>query len=112
MENIKKDEIHRSTPSRQPSAAAAAQRRGQLLGFGALALMLAAIVTLAALGQSWVAGLVATTGGLPVIVPLFVTGQYRPASGKTRTGPMRGPQAAEHEDTAGPPAPDVPSTPE
>jgi hypothetical protein len=112
MENIKRDEIHRSAPRRQPSTAAAAQRRGQLLGFGALALMLAAIVTLAALGQAWVAGLVASTGGLPVIVPLFVTGQYRPTPGKTKTGLLRGPQAAEHKDTAGPPAPDVPSAPE
>jgi hypothetical protein len=54
-------------------------KRGQTLGFGALILMLASIVTLAALGQPWVAGIVATTGGLPVIVALFVTGQYRPA---------------------------------
>jgi len=52
-------------------------KRGQILGFGALVLTLATIVTLAALGQSWVAGIVAT--GLAVIVAIFVTGQYRPA---------------------------------
>jgi hypothetical protein len=53
-------------------------KRGQVLGFGALVLMLATIVTLAAIGQPWVAGIVATTG-LPVIVAIFVTGQYQPA---------------------------------
>jgi hypothetical protein len=53
-------------------------RRGQTLGFGALVLMLATIVTLAAIGQPWVAGIVATTG-LAVIVAIFVTGEYQPA---------------------------------
>lgn len=53
-------------------------KRGQVLGFGALVLMLATIVTLAAIGQPWVAGIVATTG-LAVIVAIFVTGQYQPA---------------------------------
>jgi hypothetical protein len=60
-------------------------KRGQILGFGALVLTLAAIVTLAALGQSWVAGIVAT--GLAVIVAIFVTGQYRP-------GPVHIPEVA------------------
>jgi hypothetical protein len=53
-------------------------KRGQTLGFGALVLMLATIVTLAAIGQPWVAGIVATTG-LAVIVAIFVTGEYQPA---------------------------------
>jgi hypothetical protein len=53
-------------------------KRGQVLGFGALVLMLATIVTLAAIGQPWVAGIVATTG-LAAIVAIFVTGQYQPA---------------------------------
>jgi hypothetical protein len=53
-------------------------KQGQVLGFGALVLMLATIVTLAAIGQPWVAGIVATTG-LAVIVAIFVTGQYQPA---------------------------------
>ena len=53
-------------------------KRGQVLGFGALVLMLATIVTLAAIGQPWLAGIVATTG-LAVIVAIFVTGQYQPA---------------------------------
>jgi hypothetical protein len=41
-------------------------------------LTLATIVTLPAIGQPWVAGIVATTG-LAVIVAIFVTGQYQPA---------------------------------
>jgi hypothetical protein len=53
-------------------------KRGQILGFGALVLTLATIVTLAVVGQPWVAGIVAT--GLTVIVAIFVTGQYQPAS--------------------------------
>jgi len=61
-------------------------KRGQILGFGALVLTLATIVTLATIGQPWVAGIVATTG-LPVIVTIFVTGQYQPA-------PVHVPQAA------------------
>ena len=60
-------------------------KRGQILGFGALVLTLAAIVTLATLGQSWVAGIVAS--GLAVIVAIFVTGQYRP-------GPVHIPEVA------------------
>lgn len=52
-------------------------KRGQLLGFGALVLMLIAIVTLAAIGQPWVAGTVATAG-LAVVVAIFVTGQCQP----------------------------------
>ena len=76
-------------PSRRGDAEArerlAIVKRGQILGFGALVLMLAAIVALAALGQSWVAGIVAT--GLAVIVAIFVTGQYRP-------GPVHIPEVA------------------
>jgi hypothetical protein len=53
-------------------------KRGQILGFGALILTLATIVTLAAIGQPWVAGTVVTTG-LAVIVAIFVTGEYQPA---------------------------------
>lgn len=56
----------------------ASVKRGQILGFGALVLTLATIVTLAAIGQPWVAGIVATTG-LAAIVAIFVTGQYQPA---------------------------------
>ena len=52
-------------------------KRGQS-GIGALTLMLITIVTLAAIGQSWVAGTVATTG-LAVVVAIFVTGQYQDA---------------------------------
>jgi len=74
---------HSALPSR-PGAAEARERlaimkRGQILGFGALVLMLATIVTLAAIGQPWVAGIVAT--GLVVIVTIFVTGQIQPAAG-------------------------------
>ena len=53
-------------------------KRGQTLGFGALVLMLATIVTLAAIGQPLVVGIVATTG-LAVIVAIFVTGEHQPA---------------------------------
>jgi hypothetical protein len=53
-------------------------KRGQILGFGALIITLAVIVTLAAIGQPWVAGIVATTG-LAGTVAIFVTGQYHPA---------------------------------
>jgi hypothetical protein len=49
-----------------------------VLGFAALVLLLGAVVTLAAMGEPWVAGIVATTG-LTTIVPLFVTGQSPPA---------------------------------
>jgi hypothetical protein len=63
-------------------------KRGQILGFGALVLMLAATVTLAVLGQAWVAGILAT--GLAVIVAIFVTGQYRP-------GPVHIPEVAPHQ---------------
>lgn len=69
-------------PSRRRDAEArewlAILKRGQILGFGALVLTLATIVTLAAIGQPWVAGIVATTG-LPVTVAIFVTGEYQPA---------------------------------
>lgn len=57
-------------------------RRGQILGFGALVLMLATIVTLVAMGQPWVAGSVATAG-LAVNVAIFVTGRHPPTSVQT-----------------------------
>jgi hypothetical protein len=50
-------------------------KRGQLLGFGALALMLIAIVALAVMGQPWVAETLASAG-LAVVVAIFVTGRY------------------------------------
>jgi hypothetical protein len=69
-------------PSRRGDAEAcewlAIVKRGQILGFSALVLTLATIVTLAAIGQPWVAGTLATTG-LAVIVAIFVTGEYQPA---------------------------------
>jgi len=82
--------VRRSTlPSRCGDAEAREQlaivKRGQILGFGALVLTLATIVTLAAIGQPWVAGIVAT--GLVVTVATFVTGQYQPA-------PVHTPEAA------------------
>jgi hypothetical protein len=55
-------------------------KRGQILGFGALVLTLTTIVTLAAIGQPWVAGIVATTG-LAVIVAIFVTGSVPTCAG-------------------------------
>ncbi|MFC0107850.1 hypothetical protein [Kibdelosporangium aridum] len=45
------------------------------MGLVALILMLLTIVTLAAIGQPWVAGVVAT--GLAAVVAIFVTGQHR-----------------------------------
>lgn len=60
-------------------------KRGQTLGFGALVLTLATIVTLAAIGQPWVAGILAT--GLAAIVAIFVTGKYQAAT-------MRNPEVA------------------
>lgn len=94
-----------ASPSRREVAEAREQlaivKRGQILGFGALVLTLAAIVTLAALGQSWVAGIVAT--GLAVIVAIFVTGQYRP-------GPVHIPEVAPHE-PARLPQQEMPGTP-
>ncbi len=61
-------------------------RRGQTLGFAALILILATIVTLAAIGQPWVAVTV-TTAGLPVVVAIFVTGRYQPPPDQSaRTG--------------------------
>lgn len=64
----------------------AIMKRGQALGFAALVLMLATIVVLAAIGQPWVAGTVATAG-LALIVATFVTGRYLPA-------PAHGPEGA------------------
>lgn len=93
------------SPSRREVAEAREQlaivKRGQILGFGALVLTLATIVTLAALGQSWVAGIVAT--GLAVIVAIFVTGQYRPS-------PVHIPEVALHE-PAWLPQQEMPGTP-
>jgi hypothetical protein len=69
-------------PSRRRDAEArewlAIVKRGQTLGFSALVLTLATIVTLAAIEQPWVAGTLATTG-LAAIVAIFVTGEYQPA---------------------------------
>ena len=53
-------------------------RRGQVFGFAALVATLIAIVALAALGQPWVAGVLAGVG-LAGIAAVFVTGQYEPA---------------------------------
>jgi hypothetical protein len=47
---------------------------GQALGFAALVLLLGAVVALAAMGEPWVSGILATTG-MATIVPLFVAGQ-------------------------------------
>ena len=62
-------------------------QRGQALGLGALFLTLATVVTLTALGQPWVAGIVAT--GMPVIVAIFVTGKYQPAPAHIREAEQR-----------------------
>ena len=51
-------------------------KRGQLLGFYALALMLIAIVALSGIGQPWVAETLASAG-LAVVVAIFVTGRYQ-----------------------------------
>ena len=92
-------------PSRRGDAEArerlAIVKRGQILGFGALVLMLAAIVTLAALGQSWVAGIVA--GGLVVIVAIFVTGQYRPGPAHIPDVALRQPARLSEQELPGPP---------
>jgi hypothetical protein len=53
-------------------------KRGQAFGFAALLAMLAAIIALAAIGQSWVAGVLAGVG-LAGIVAVFVTGRYEAA---------------------------------
>lgn len=52
--------------------------QGQRYGLLALGLVLAAVVALAALGQPWVAGVLAGTS-LSAIVAAFVAGQYVPA---------------------------------
>jgi hypothetical protein len=77
------DDLYRSISPPRDEATEAPERltiakRGQALGFGALILTLGTIVTLAAIGQPWVAGIVATTG-LATIVAIFVTGTYQPA---------------------------------
>jgi hypothetical protein len=80
-------------------------KRGQALGFGALVLMLATIVTLAAIGQPWVAGIVATTG-LASIVAIFVTGQYQPAPIHTpEVGPRQPVRLPQQELPGAPPPP-------
>ena len=53
-------------------------KRGQAFGLAALVATLIAIVALAALGQPWVAGILATAG-LAGIAAVFVTGRYEPA---------------------------------
>jgi hypothetical protein len=81
-------------------------RRGQILGFGALVLMLATIVTLAAVGQLWVAGIVAT--GLAAIVAIFVTGQYQPAPVHVpEVAPRQSVRLPQQELPGAPPPPDV-----
>jgi hypothetical protein len=70
-------------------------KRGQGLGLGALVLMLWTVVTLAAMGQPWVAGIVAT--GMPVIVATFVTGKYQAA-------PTHIPEAGQREPDRHPPS--------
>lgn len=73
----------------------ALDKRGQTLGFGALVLTLATIVTLAAIGQPWVAGILAT--GLAAIVAIFVTGRFQaaPAHGPVVVASDQSPPAAE-----------------
>jgi hypothetical protein len=51
-------------------------KRGQILGFCALLPTLVTIVLLAAIGQPWVAGIVASS--LTVVVGLFLTGRNLP----------------------------------
>jgi hypothetical protein len=48
--------------------------------------MLTTIVIFVAIGQPWVAGMVATAG-LAVIVAVFVTAQYQPAAFHTPEAP-------------------------
>lgn len=69
--------------------------RGQILGFRALVLILATIITLALIGQPWVAGILATA--LAAIVATFVTGRYNPPSTRVSevTPDDTGPPAAE-----------------
>lgn len=61
-----------------PEGQEAHRPRGQRIGLVALILMLLAIVTLAAIGHPWVAGVVAT--GLAAVVAIFVPGQHRAES--------------------------------
>jgi hypothetical protein len=95
-------------PSRREDAEArerlAIVKRGQILGFGALVLTLATIVTLAAIGQPWVAGIVATTG-LAAIVAIFVTGQYQPAPVHIPEGAPRQPVRLPQQELPGAPPP-------
>jgi len=74
-------------------------RRGQNLGFGALVLILATIVMLAAIGQPWVAGIVATTG-LVAIVTVFVTGECRPSPARSSEHEWRQPSGLAQEESA------------
>jgi hypothetical protein len=85
-------------------------KRGQILGFRALILVLATIVALAAIGQPWVAGVVATTG-LPAIVAIFVTGRYQPSAVHTpevaSRQPVRRPRPELQEAPLPPPSPAI-----
>jgi hypothetical protein len=98
---------HPNVPPQRAEAEEASERlaivmRGQLLGFGALVLTLAAIVTLAAIGQPWVAGILATAS-LTSTVAMFVTGQYQPPHAPNSDAATRLP--------AGPPQQELPGTP-
>jgi hypothetical protein len=105
--------VRRSTlPSPRGDAEAreglAIVKRGQILGLGALVLTLATILTLAAIGQPWVAGIMTTTG-LPVIVAIFVTGQYQPAPVHIpEVAPRQPVQLPQQELPGGPPPPREP----
>jgi hypothetical protein len=79
-------------------------KRGQILGFGALILMLATIVMLAAIGQPWVSGIVATAG-LAVIVAIFVTGDYQPVPVHIPEVATRRPVRLPQEEVPGAPPP-------
>jgi uncharacterized membrane protein YphA (DoxX/SURF4 family) len=68
-------------------------KRGQLLGFCALALMLTTIFALAAVGQPWVAETLASAG-LAVVVAIFVTGRYQGDSKESKLVEARASAAA------------------
>lgn len=70
-------------------------KRGQLLGFYALALMLVAIVALAVIGQPLVAETLASAG-LAVVVAIFVTGRYQGDSRGSKLGDAQANVAARY----------------
>lgn len=79
--------------------------RGQAFGFGALVLILATIITLAVLGQPWLAGVVATSS-LVGVVGIFVTGRFQSQSDADRE--LEPPESVRR---SGPQAPGLPPTP-